>query len=212
VLAAAGRYNTPNMPMRPSSVAVVAICALAGFTAWITHQAKTLEQDLDGSPQKIALLDQPAPDFRLTSLDGRAISLADYRGRKKVVLIFWATWNNASHPQMAMVSTLYQNNHKPESDFEIVGVSVDDEKPAVQKFVAQSKIAFPVVLDQRRSLADAYKIRSIPTMLLVDAGGKVSYGSVGFNQRGQNEFASRLGVRAADFRMEMRGPNGGRGN
>src|ERR1035438_8219247 len=97
------------MPMRPSSVAVLAVLGLAGFTAWITRQAKALERDLDENSQKIALLDKPAPDFRLTSLDGRTVSLADYRGKKKLVLIFWATWNNSSHPEMLMLSVLYRS-------------------------------------------------------------------------------------------------------
>jgi peroxiredoxin len=198
--------------MRPSSVAALAVFILAGFTAWITRQAKTLEQDLDGGSQKIALADKPAPDFHLTSLDGSPVSLADYRGKKKLVLVFWASWNNASHPEMLMVGGLYKNNHTPESDFEVIGVSVDDDKAAAKQFVTDSKTPFPVVMDHDRAVADAYKVRSIPTVLLIDTDGKVTYGSVGFNQRGQFEFAQRLGVRPVDPRMEMRSPNGRRGN
>ena len=200
------------MPMRPSSVALLAALVLAGFTAWITWQAKALEQDLDGASQKIALLDKPAPEFRLTSLDGRTVSLTDYRGKKKLVLVFWASWNNASHPELLMLSVLYQRNHTPESDFDILGVAVDDEAPAVKQLVNESRIAFPVVLDQKRAITDAYRIRSLPTELLIDTDGKVTYGSVGFSQRPQNEMAQRLGIRAGDFRMEMRAPNAGRGN
>ena len=198
--------------MRPSSVAVLALVALAGFTAWITRQAKTLEQDLDSSAQKIALLDKPAPDFHLTSLDGRTVSLSGYRGKKKLVLVFWASWNNASHPEMLMLGVMYQNNHTPESEFDMLGISLDDERAAAQKFLSDSKTPFPVVLDQKRAIADSFRIRSIPTVLLVDTDGKVTYGSVGFNQRGQNEFAQRLGLRPGDLRMEMRAPNAGRGN
>jgi peroxiredoxin len=198
--------------MRPSSVAVLAVLGLAGFTAWITRQAKALERDLDENSQKIALLDKPAPDFRLTSLDGRTVSLADYRGKKKLVLIFWATWNNSSHPEMLMLSVLYQRNHTPESDFDMLGISLDDETAAVRTFANESRIPFPLVLDPNRSTANAYQIRSLPTLLLIDASGKVAYGSAGFAQRGQNEFAQRLGIRPGDFQMEMGAPNGGRGN
>ena len=198
--------------MRPSSVAVLAVLGLAGFTAWITRQAKALERDLDENSQKIALLDKPAPDFRLTSLDGRTVSLADYRGKKKLVLIFWATWNNLSHPEMLMLSVLYQRNHTPESDFDMLGISLDDETAAVRTFAGESKIPFPLALDPNRSTANAYQIRSLPTLLLIDASGKVAYGSAGFAQRGQNEFAQRLGIRPGDFQMEMGAPNGGRGN
>ena len=198
--------------MRPSSIAVLAFVALAAFTAWITRQAKRLEQDLDVSSQKIALLDKSAPEFRLTALDGRTVSLSDYRGKKKLLLVFWASWNNASHPEMLLMGVLYQNGHKPESDFDFLGISLDDDKAAAQKFIGDTKTPFPVVLDQKRAIADSFQIRTIPTVLLVDINGKVEYGSVGFNQRGQMEFAQRLGIRPGDLRMEMRAPNAGRGN
>jgi len=196
--------------MRPSSAAVLAIVVLAAFTTWITWQAKALEKDLDTSSQKIALLDKPAPDFSLRSLDGHTVSLADYRGKKKLVLVFWASWNNGSHPEMLLLSILYRNAHKTDSEFDVVAISVDDDAAAVGKFVSESKIPFPVVLDHDRKVTDAYQIRSIPTSLLVGTDGNVSYGTVGLNRR--NDMARQLGLGASDVRMEMRAPNGGRGN
>lgn len=194
--------------MRPSSAAVLAIVVLAGFTTWITWQAKALERNLDTSSQKIALLDKPAPNFSLQSLDGHTVSLADYRGKKKLVLVFWASWNNGSHPEMLLMSLLYQQSHKPDSEFDIVAISVDDDAAAVRKFVSESKIPFPVVLDHDRKVTDAYQIRSIPTSLLVGTDGIVNYGTVGLNRR--NDMARQLGLGASDVRMEMRAPNGGR--
>src|SRR5208282_1357304 len=105
--------------MRPSSVAIVAGVILAGFTVWITRQAKALERDLDGSAQKIVLLDKPAPDFHLTAIYGRAVSLADYRGKKKLVLVFWASWNNVSHSEMLRLGMMYQRFHPTESGFDV---------------------------------------------------------------------------------------------
>jgi len=195
----------------PSAAAVLAGVLLAGFTVWITRQAKALEQDLDGSARRIALLDKPAPDFRLTALDGRTVSLSDYRGRKKLLLVFWASWNTGSHPVMLLLSMLYQRQHTPESGFDILAVAVDDDAAQARKFVDESKVPFPVALDRDRETTNAYQIRSVPTMLIVDADGKVEYGSVDFAQGRQNEFARRLGLRPGDFRMEMGGRNG-RGN
>ncbi len=193
--------------MRPSAVAIVAVLILAGFTVWITRQSKSLERDLEVGGQRIALLDKPAPDFHLTSSDGRSLSLADYRGKKKLLMVFWATWNNGSHPEMFMLALLYQRVHVPESDYDIVGVAVDDDLPAVKQFAADNKIGFPLVLDHNREITDAYKIRSLPTALILDTDGKVTYGSVGYEQRSQIEFARRLGVR--DIRMDMMGVRGG---
>ena len=194
--------------MRPSSVAIVAGVILAGFTVWITRQAKALETDLDGRGRRIALLDKPAPDFQLTSIDGRSVSLADYRGKKKLLLIFWATWNNGSHPEMFMLSLIYQRFHTPASEFDVAGVAVDDDASAVKQFAAANKIEFPLVIDHNRAVTGAYQIRSLPTAVIVDLDGKISYGSVGFEQRSQVEFARQLGLP----RMEMMGVRGVRGN
>jgi len=177
---------------------------------WITRQAKALERDLDGSAQKIVLLDKPAPDFHVTAIDGRAVSLSDYRG-KKLVLVFWASWNNVSHSEMLRLGMLYQRFHPAESGFDIVGIAVDDDQADVKKFAADSKLPFPLVLDRRRELANAYQVRSLPTTLIIDDDGKVVYGSVGAAQGRQADFARHLGVGSGDFRMEMGAPRG-RGN
>jgi len=204
------RCSSFQISMRPSSVAIVAGVILAGFTVWITRQAKALEKDLDVTSQKIVLLDKPAPDFHLTSTDGRQVSLADYRG-KKLVLAFWATWNNASHPEMLMLGMSYERVRTPGNDFAILGIAVDDDIAAVKRFAADSKLPFPVVLDHNREVTNSYQIRSLPTALVIDADGKVVYGGVGFSQNRQIELAEHLGLRPGDFRMEMGGPRG-RGN
>jgi hypothetical protein len=70
-------------PTRPSTAAVVAIVGLAIFTCWITWRAKKLESSLIPSNRVLALIHKAAPDFTLPSLDGRAISLAGYRSKKR---------------------------------------------------------------------------------------------------------------------------------
>jgi peroxiredoxin len=196
--------------MRPSSVAIVFAVILAGFTVWITRQAKALEQDLDTTSQKIVLLDKPAPDFHVSTLDGRSVSLADYRG-KKLVLVFWATWNNASHPEMVLLDQLYQRFHAADSGFDVLGIAVDDDQASLNQFTAGNKIPFPLVLDHNREVTNRYQIRTVPTTLIVNTDGKVSYGSTGFGRDRQGDFARQLGVNPGAFRMEMGAPRG-RGN
>ncbi len=195
----------PQTPtMRPSSVAIAGGVILAGFTAWITHQAKALERDLDGNSQKIVLLDKPAPDFHLTSSDGRPVSLADYHG-KKLVLVFWATWNNGSHPEMLVLSQLYDRARTPQNDFAIVGIAVDDDLAAVKRFAADSKLPYPVILDRNREVTNTYQIRTLPTALIIDGDGKVTYGGAGIARDRQGDFARHLGIQG-DFRMGLGAP------
>jgi peroxiredoxin len=194
--------------MRPSAVAIVAGLILTGVTVWITREAKALENDLEVGGRRIALLDKPAPDFHLTTADGRSVSLADYHGKKKLLVIFWASWNNGSHPEMFWLNLLYRRSHTPESAFDIVGIAVDDDLAAVKQFAAESKTEFPLALDHNRALTDAYQVRSLPTAFIIDQDGKITYGSVGYEQRSQVEFARRLDLP----QMQMMGVRGARGN
>ncbi|MEI9971171.1 MAG: TlpA disulfide reductase family protein [Ignavibacteriota bacterium] len=127
------------------------------------------------------------------------------------MLIFWATWNNGSHPEMLMLGQVYQRIHVPESDFDILGIAVDDELAAVKQFAADSNLTYPLALDHHREIADAYQIRSVPTALIVDTSGKITYGSVGFARDRQFALASQLGFSPSQFQMNMGAPRG-RGN
>jgi peroxiredoxin len=184
--------------------------ALAAFTVWITWRAKTLELDLGVNTTKLALVGKQAPDFHLPALDGRTVSLSDYHGRK-VAVIFWASWNNGSHPAMASLGLFYRNNRTADANFDMVAISVGDDRKAAQDFVTESKVTFPVLLDGSEATAKAFQVRSIPAVAVIDGNGKVTWGFVGFTQRLTFDLARELGV--TNFRgMEFGGPNGGRRN
>lgn len=62
------------MQTKPTLRASAAIAAVALFTIWITCEAKTLESHSQGAQQISVMLHKPAPEFRLSALDGRTIS------------------------------------------------------------------------------------------------------------------------------------------
>ena len=193
---------------------VCAIAVVLAFTFWITWRAKALERDLDVSSTKLSVVGQPAPDFHLPALDGHTVSRSDFHG-KKLAIIFWASWNNGSHPAMLSLQMFYRTAHPSastaDSNFDLLAVSVGDQRQAVEDFVTQDKIGFPVVLDSSEATAKAFHVRSIPSVAVIDASGKVTWGSVGFTKRMAFDLARELGV--TNFRgMEFGGPRGGRGN
>ena len=65
-----------------------------------------------------------APDFKLTSLDGKAFTLADSKG-KVILLNFWATWCG---PCRAEIPDLIELQTKYKDQLQIIGLTVDDEK------------------------------------------------------------------------------------
>jgi len=194
------------MPKRPSAGLVCAITALVAFTIWINWRAKAIELDLGVSAQKLAITGRQAPDFHLQTVDGKTVSLSDFRGRK-LGLIFWASWNNGSHPAMLSMGMLYRS-HEPTSNYDIVAICVGDEKADVQKFLAEQSVTMPVVLDPSEETARAFHVRSIPSVVVVDQAGKVTWSAVGFTQRMVMDVAHELGIE--NFRMGFGGPNGRR--
>ena len=158
------------MSTRLSPAAALAIVALAAFTVWIGWRAKALERDLDGNATKLAVVGKQAPDFHLPALDGRTVSLSDFHGRK-VAVVFWASWNNGSHPAMASLGLFYRNNRPADANFDMVAISVGDDRKAVQEFVTQNKVTIPVLLDGSEATAKAFQVRRIPAVAVIDANG-----------------------------------------
>lgn len=175
--------------------AAVAIATLAAFTILITWRARVLEMRVEGEGEEPALVGQLAPDFSATTVDGRSVSLADFRGQKNVVVSFWASWCGPCRLEMPTLTKFYQTNHDASSDFEILAVSIDDDPQDARDFATAQKLNFPVLLDSKKKVADAYGVEGIPTMFIVGKDGKITYGHVGFDMRMDFQLARELGIK-----------------
>jgi peroxiredoxin len=72
----------------------------------------------------------------------------------------------------------------------VLGVSVDEKREAMERFLKQHPVAFAVVRDARQSLVQAAAITAMPTSFLVDRKGRVRFVHNGFHA-GQTEEAYR---------------------
>ena len=112
----------------------------------------------------------PAPDFKLKSLDGKPLSLEAVRG-KVVFLNFWATWCG---PCRAEVPDLVDLQKRYKDQLQIIGLDVDDDDVAdVQKYIDDTGINYPVAMtsdDIRRAYGG---IPALPTSFVLDTEGRV---------------------------------------
>ena len=115
-----------------------------------------------------------APTLRLNDDDGKAVDLAQYRGR--VVLVnFWASWCppcRKEFPSLSRVRKLF----KP-SEFEVLAVNVGEEPDFAFSFAGITD--FPVLFDRDSKVIAAWGVQGLPTTFLVNRKAQLAYRAAG---------------------------------
>ena len=113
-----------------------------------------------------------APVFDLAGLDGGRYRLSDYSG--KVVLIeFWATWCGPCRLQAEILSRLYEEVGG--DDVEFLAVSLGESEETVRNFTDKDPFPYPVLLDPDETLGFALEVFALPTVMIVDRQGDISF-------------------------------------
>ena len=122
---------------------------------------------------------QAPPDFTGTTLDGRKITLSDFRGKNPVVLNFFAEFCppcRAEFPQLKEIDEKYASK-----GLRVVAVSMDETRSAAAVLPNEAKVKFPIVFDPKGAIADRYEVQVIPHTVVIDRDGKVHALITGFH-------------------------------
>jgi len=130
-----------------------------------------------GCRRTSAMVGKQAPEFSLSDLSGRAVRLANLRGRIVFVNV-WATWCAPCREEMPSMQALYARLHGP--DFEMLAVSADQGgRDLVERFVSDFGLTFPVLLDPDLQIADRYGVTGYPETFLIDRNGAIVAHEIG---------------------------------
>ena len=114
-------------------------------------------------------------DFTLKNTEGNDVSLSDYAGKGKYVLVdFWAAWCGPCRQEMPNVVTAY-DKYKSKG-FEVVGVSFDQEKDKWIQGISDLNMTWPQMSDLmywESPVVDMYAINGIPHTVLLDKEGTI---------------------------------------
>ena len=113
-------------------------------------------------------------DFSATDLDGKPISLQEYRG-KVVLLDFWGVWCGFCIDEMPNLKKVYATYK--DQGFDIIGVSLDDEASVLRDYIKENDIQWRQIYSGKRweedPLAQQFKITGVPSQWLIDRDGKL---------------------------------------
>ena len=134
---------------------------------------QSVQQDVAADEGMPDLRGKRAPEFSLRTVDGKKISLADYKG-KAVLINFWATWCAPCKIEMPWFVALH--NQYASQGFEILGVSEDDAdtpRSKLAKFGKEQGLNYPLLVGEDAMSRKYGGVEFLPTSYFVGRDGKV---------------------------------------
>lgn len=150
--------------MRKLLAIVLLMLLPGGFSGCSDPPAQTTSA---GAPA----IDQAAPDFTLTDLDGKSYSLSALRG-KVVIVNFWATWCPPCRAEMPSMEQL----HRELADEGLVMLAINIEKDGrqtVPKFLTGSPHSFPILIDDKEAVQKLYGVYKFPESFVIRKNGVI---------------------------------------
>jgi len=131
-----------------------------------------------------AMEGKPAPDFSLTDIDGKTVSLASLKG-KTVILDFFATWCGPCKQGMPVLMDIA----KARSGDGVVLYAVDVDEPAdkIRSFLTKKGWSLNVLLAGKSKISKAYNVGGIPHTVVIGPDGVIRLIEVGFMGRSHSD-------------------------
>jgi len=114
-----------------------------------------------------------APAWELPAQDGGTIALADWRGQA-VIVNFWASWCGPCRLEMPAFQRVYEEYGDRGLTILAVNATWQDSRRAMQSFVEEHGLTFPVALDEEGRVSRLYRVSALPTTFFIGPDGVIS--------------------------------------
>lgn len=115
----------------------------------------------------------PAPDFTLRTFAGQQLSRAALAG-KPLLLVFWNTWCVNCQRELGELEGL-ANSYGETLTILAVNTGINDSEPKARAYLQQQGYSFAAGFDHDFTIGQAYRVRGVPTVCLIDAAGMLRY-------------------------------------
>ena len=142
---------------------------------------------------------EPAPNFKLPSFKSD-VSLSSFRG-KVVYVDFWASWCEPcrkSFPWMSEIQQRFGN------DLKVIAINLDQERAPAIEFLKKLDPQFTIAFDPSGKVAEAYKVKGMPSSYLIDQHGRIVKAHIGFRAPDKRELEENIEKLVSQQRVSQR--------
>lgn len=117
---------------------------------------------------------EPMPDFTIQTFDGKLLSHATFAGRP-MLLVFWNTWCDDCMRDLPRINRLAEKLVPRGLAVLAINTALNDSESKARTYWKKSGYGFPTGFDHSFEIGQAFKVRGVPTVFLVDSRGVVRY-------------------------------------
>ncbi|WP_196593502.1 TlpA family protein disulfide reductase [Pectinatus sottacetonis] len=122
------------------------------------------------------VIGKKAPAITLKDIEDKSVTINAAKNNKVYVLNFWASWCPPCRDEMPEINDFY-NKYKNKLQF--LAINMQESKTKINSFMVQNNYVFPVLLDSDGKAAELFKVRQIPTTIVIDKNGIIKYRRTG---------------------------------